>query len=304
MVLLAPVGSGKSWALVHLGKRAAMHGKKVLHITLEMAAAELQKRYFQNLLALPDREDRIAAEVTRLILANDRLTGFDRDSLRARFSLQDPALAAKLNRALGNRSLNKVVIKQYPTRTLTMALLRSLLDQLESQGFVPDLLLLDYVGLMKTGVENHRLELGQLVEDLRGLAVERDLAVVTAQQVNREAQNAKVINRAHIAEDFSMVMTADFVLVLNRTEKEKHHKLARLVVDKARTTPDAFGVILTQNYDHGQFVINSAWLAHEHYLQLLEQLPERAAQHGQVRDQRHPLAADVGRYSPPQRGVR
>jgi hypothetical protein len=66
---------------------------------------------------------------------------------------------------------------------------------------------------------------------------------------------------------------ADFVLVLNRSPAEQPHKLARLWVEKAREGEAHFGVVLTQNYQHGQFVLNSARLgAAEQYWRMVEGL--------------------------------
>jgi replicative DNA helicase len=281
MVLLGISGAGKSWGLIQTGKCALMQGKKVLHVTLELSAQQVQQRMCQNFLALAKEEKDLSTPITRLRLnRQDELIGFGIDQSVAEFSLEDVKRVAKLRKAWGagiGGRLKQLRIKQFPTGTLTLSQLRACLDQLETTGFVPDLLLLDYVGLMKTSADNKRIDLGRNVEGLRGLAMERNLALVTAQQINRDGVTSKIISRAHIAEDYSMICTADTVLILNRTLKEAQHKVARLWVDKARSTAQDFGAVITQNYEHGQFAIQaSGFTGHDRVLEMVDQLPERA----------------------------
>jgi hypothetical protein len=280
MVTLAKVGAGKSWWLVHLGRQALMQGQRVLHVTLELSEEELRLRYLQNLSALARYPADAVSEVTTLMVEDGRLIGFGRGRNRAEFVLDrndgdDSQLRAQLVQRHGFKigALNRIRLKYYPSRSLSIARLHGDLDYLqEVERFVPDLVLVDYLGLAKTNTEQHRLELGQWVEGLRALAIERQVAVAAAQQVNRSAQDANIIGSGHIAEDFSIVATADIMLMLNRTAVETQHQLARLWVGKARNARDGFGVVLSQNYQHGQFHLNSAPLE-PGYEELLKRLP-------------------------------
>ena len=276
MILLGPSSAGKSWYLINIGKRAMRAGKRVLHVTLELSGEETMLRYHQNLLTLAVDEKDLKTKITTLRLAEEdgKLIGFDREEVTAAFSFKDPEWESKL-RAAWQRSnqLNNLQIEHFPMQSLTVSALRGVIEQNSSLGFVPDLLLLDYVGVMKHSGDNKRIELGRVVEELRGLADEYNIAVVTACQVNREAQS-KFVTRTSIAEDFSMVCTADIVLTLSKTDLEKQHKVARVYVDKGRHTKQDFGAVINQNYEHGQFAINSAWLASD-YEQLLERFAEQ-----------------------------
>ena len=261
-VLIAITGHGKSWWLVHVG-RQAMRSKKVLHITLELSAAEVQQRYFQSLLAVPLYEDQCRSFSTLLRVQNELLIGFDRREVRAGFALHSANAPSKIKQEINRRpgAYDNLRIKEFAARSLSLGQLQAYLDQMAAIGFEPDVLLLDYADLMATNASNkdYRIELGRLYAELRGLAAERKLALVTAQQANREAVKAKQVGLDHVAEDWSITGTADFVYTLSRSAAEHARKLVRLHVGKVRHGGrDEFTMVLTQNYDHGQFVLDSA----------------------------------------------
>jgi replicative DNA helicase len=155
--------------------------------------------------------------------------------------------------------LGNLRIIKYPMRGLSVAQLRATLQQLEAVRFMPDLVLVDYIGIMKTDSDNYRISLGRALEELRGLADERNIAVVTAQQISKEGARASLVNMTHVAEDYSLDCTADFVLCLTRSPAEQRQKLARLLVNKVRHGEQDYHVVLTQNYDFGQFGLECCW---------------------------------------------
>jgi len=164
-----------------------------------------------------------------------------------------------------------LVIRQFPTGALTVRELKAYLDSLEmSQRIVPDLLLVDYADLMSVGTRDYRHELSTLYKDLRGLAVERNIAVATASQANRESSGKKFITGRGVAEDFSKIATADVVITYNRTEAEMRLGTARLYVDKGRNEEDKFSVLIAQNYKTGQFCLGSTRMM-DRYWRALEQ---------------------------------
>jgi replicative DNA helicase len=268
MVLLGATTAGKSWWLVNLGRRALWNRqKKVLHVSLELSQEQVQQRYWQSLLALPQWQNDLQTTCTRLQLDdNGRLIGLVKDAIKASCSMQDERAFRRELKQYNNGWLRRVwgnlKIKQFATRGLSVGQLHGYLDQLAASGFVPDLLLLDYAALMQSNVDqadSYRIALGRVIEELRGLAVERDLALVTVHQVSKEGARKPQVNMTHVAEDWSIPGTVDFVLSLTRTDEEKRHKLARIWVDKNRLgAHQDFGVVLSQNYQHGQFCLESA----------------------------------------------
>lgn len=281
MVLIALSSVGKSWFLLNVGKRAIMQGRKALYVTLEMSAAKVRRRYIQNIFAVPQTDVDLKTAVTRLRLDDDdKLVGFRSEENEAAFSLADAELKAKLAPRFAPMQgrLGNLVIKKFPAGSLTIGQLESTLDTLAMMhDFVPDILVLDYLGIVKTGGETKRLDLGRFTVELAGLAAERNIPVVTAQQINRQGVDMKVLTRAFIAEDYSAVMTADTILILNRTDVEERHKVARIWVDKGRDTKQGFGAVITQNYEHGQFAIEAAgFVNHDQVLGLLSDVPLQA----------------------------
>ena len=118
-------------------------------------------------------------------------------------------------------------------------------------------MILDYADLLKVDPKNYRIELGALYQELRGLAVERNMMLATASQANREGAGARVVLDTHTAEDFSKIGTADFAITYSQTQAEKQLGLARLFVSKARTDEDRFMILITQAYATGQFCLDS-----------------------------------------------
>ena len=84
--------------------------------------------------------------------------------------------------------------------------------------------------------------------------------MVTADQLNREGFGAKQARASHVGEDWSQVHTADIVLSHSATEAEQRMGVARIFVDHARTSRDKFGVLIAQNFDIGQFALQSVLL--------------------------------------------
>jgi replicative DNA helicase len=163
-------------------------------------------------------------------------------------------------------------IEYFPSGTLTMAMLNALLDKLERvDGFVPDLLILDYPDLMALDRNNLRISLGSLFVSLRGVAGQRNLALVTATQGGKEAAMANTVNATHVSEDYSKIFTADTIVTYSQTPKEKKSGLARLFVAAARASKDGFIVLISQAYAIGQFCMDSTFMG-EHIEQHIERL--------------------------------
>jgi DnaB-like helicase C terminal domain len=280
-LLLAAKGKGKSWGLVHFGKRALLRRKKVLHISLEMREELVMMRYYQSLFATPRRPRDIT--VTHLQLQLNKLVGLRRESIAPPFDFTSKMLREELENHMERLGPRQLIIKQFPARKLTPQRLEAYLDSLkQTDGFEPDLLLLDYLGIMHTDAKNHRISLGITAEELRAIAVERNLALVTAHQVSKEGSEASLVKPQHIAEDWSIIWTADVNITLSQTTEEKRVNTARLFVGNARNEEDEFCVLITQNYAIGQFALQSMFMpVTKEYFALLDndsQQPAEAAE--------------------------
>lgn len=266
MVLMAPPGMGKSWALVHLGKWALLQQQTVVHITLEMSEHRVAQRYVQSFFAVSKRHAEVRLPTMRKARDGSMEDVFYEQVKR--LTLEDPGIRAKLHSRITRefRRRPPLIIKQFPTGMLTVQQLEAYLDGLERfHKIIPDMLIIDYPALMSVDANNLRTSLGENNKKLRGLAVERNMAQVIAAQGNRESSKAKMVDGSHASEDFSMIMTADTVITYTQTPAEKKMGLARLFTEKARNEEGKFVSLITQAYDIGQFALDSAHLGEGDY---------------------------------------
>jgi translation initiation factor 2B subunit (eIF-2B alpha/beta/delta family) len=260
MLFLAPTGRGKTWFLCHVGKVALMLRKRVVHITLELDAEQTAQRYYQDLFSIPKHAG--VVDTGRLRLREGKFYDYERSKVKPPYSFDDLSIRKRLKVEVKQheRRLRNLIIKQFPQRSLDMNGLRAYLDTLEAQGFIPDMVILDYIGITKTDVKNPRSTLGRAFEDFRAIMQERKIAGVTAHQVSKIGMEAEMVRSTHVAEDVSLIFTSDISLTYSCTDAEEKLGLARLFVAKARSEQDKFGVIITQSYKLGQFVLQSAEL--------------------------------------------
>jgi len=274
-VYIGPPKSGKTWYLVHLGKLGAMQELKVLHVTLEMSETKMLQRYYQSFFSITKRQ---VKDLPVTVLKKDdagSLIEIDSDYLN-RPAFEDPDIKKLLRSKIGAFGKQfKILVKQFPTGQLTIQGLKVYLDTLErSHSFVADLLIVDYADLMKIDSSNVRADTGRIYKDLRGIAVERNIAVVTASQSNRAALDAKIITDAHFAEDYSKAAIADMVMSYNQTQHERRLGLARLFVALGRNDEDKFSILISQSYAMGQFCIDSVFMKEAYWEQIDESEPE------------------------------
>ena len=258
-------GSGKTQFMINLARQSLVRGHRVLHISCEMSEERMAERYYSNLFGITKRYE--SYKLSRF--ENDTVGNLANIStheyLPKTFFTQDGIRKHLTGKVLDSSyDLHNLYIKEFPTGSLTINGLRAFLDTLESSGFIPDLLLVDYADIMKLpGDQNYRIALGQIYKELRGIAVERNIAVVTVSQSNRAGKKAKKIAEDNVAEDWSKVATTDTIITYNQTDAEASLGLARLYVSNTRVgEQDRFVVLVTQAYRIGQFCLDSAMLPH------------------------------------------
>lgn len=266
LLYIAPKNSGKSWFCVHVGRECLLQGDKVLHVTLEMPESEVQTRYYQSIFGIAAQKEL----VTRTVLKFDeleRLVGHKASRTRPKLTLVDKDIK-KIVRAKvarwGNR-LKRLRIKEFPSGSLTINMLKGYLDYLERvENFVPTVLIVDYPDLFNIDRRDYRLSLGRVFVDLRGLASERNLAMVAPTQSGRDSIGAKRVRSSQVTEDISKVFTADTVLVFSQTAAEAARGLGRIAVEHARSAPKGQEVLISQAYATGQYVLQSALMTSEY----------------------------------------
>lgn len=270
MVFVAPRGRGKSWFCVHAAKYAMLQRWSTVVISLEMSDKRYAARYIQSFFSISKRDT--DTQVARLIRDRDgKLEDILQEQVK-RMSLADPDIHAFLSKRIKAefQKRSPLFIKQFPTGSCTLDMIRAYLDSLERfEGVTPDLIIIDYPALMKHNANNKRIELGMLVEGIRGIGVERNAATIVPWQGNRVTETAKFVRGADIAEDISILATADTLLTMSQTPMEKKLGLARIGAEKARNDADKFVALITQAYNIGQFCLDSMLLDGD-YFELIE----------------------------------
>ena len=223
-VIVAPAGIGKSWTLQAIGADAIKKEKTIVHYTLELNENYVGLRY-----------DSIFSGITTSNIK------YYKDDVNKKIS-----------------SLNgKLLIKYFPTKAASVQTLGAHLKQIELSGTNIDMVIVDYADiLMPTGnFREKRHALGNIYEDLRGLAGELEFPIWTASQANRSALEEDVIGADKVAEDYSKVMTADFVMSMSRKVEDKIANTGRFHVIKNRFGIDGVTYPATINTNIGQVQI-------------------------------------------------
>jgi replicative DNA helicase len=199
-VALAGTGVGKSLFMCHVAAGALTQMKNVLYITMEMSEERIAERIDANLLNVPIDQ-----------LSNLSKSMFDN----------------KLHKLVTNNSLGKLIIKEYPTGAANSSHFRSLLNELKlKKDFKPDLICIDYLNIcsssrMKTmgGSINSYTYVKAIAEELRGLAVENNVPIMTATQTTRGGFGNSDVGLEDTSESFGLPATADLMFALISTEE-------------------------------------------------------------------------------------
>lgn len=279
-LLIAPRGRGKSWFITHCSKMALLQRWSVVIITLEMSEKRYAARTIQTFFSVTERESSV--RLAQLIRGKDGSLDDVLYEEVERLSLGNQADRSQLrSRILRDFSRRKpIYIKQFPNGSASMTDIEAYLDQLERfEGFVPDLICLDYPDLVKHDAKNKRIELGRIVEEFRGLGVKRNAACVTVSQGNRDSEEATTVTGAMVAEDISKLATVDVCLTLSRTDMEERLGLARVLVEKARNQRDGFSVLITQAYAIGQWCLDSVLLKSGDYWEMMKDKGKERSRH-------------------------
>ena len=198
-IVLAGTGVGKSLFMCHCAAAALAQGKNVLYITLEMAEERIAERIDANLLDIPI----------------DQIEGLSRDMF-----------VGKVDK-VAQKTHGKLIIKEYPTGQAHSAHFRALLNELKlKKKFTPDVLFIDYLNICSSsrmkglgGSINTYSFIKAIAEELRGLAVEFNLPVVSATQTTRAGYGSSDPGLEDTSESFGLPATADLMIALVSNEE-------------------------------------------------------------------------------------
>ena len=197
-IALAGTGVGKSLFMCHCAAANLTAGLNVLYITLEMAEERIAERIDANLLNIPVDELKLIPKES-----------YDN----------------KINR-LKRKTDGKLVIKEYPTACAGSANFRHLLNELKiKKNFIPDIIYIDYLNICSSSRIRHGANVNSytlvkaIAEELRGLAVEFSVPIVSATQTTRTGYSSSDVGLEDTSESFGLPATADFMFALISTEE-------------------------------------------------------------------------------------
>jgi hypothetical protein len=240
----------KSWSCIHFGKEALIHGLKVLHITHELSMEETEMRYDRQLGGLVSYNKE---PVTVERIDNEgNVIGKDQIKPSSVFEL-DKVLQAKKTCA---RFGGELIIKKYPMGYCTMDEIIRYLDYLEAyEGFIPDVILNDYIEKMKLPKMERRDAINEYYMMSKGIADERKLLMITVSQVTRDALQKRTLGQKDAAEDIRKIGNADLVLGISQTKAQSVENRMQCVIMANRHGQQDFGCVFATNLDLGQLVV-------------------------------------------------
>lgn len=197
-VCLAGTGVGKSLFMCHVAGAALTQGKNALYITMEMAEERIAERIDANLLNVPiDQLDTLSK-----------------------------SMFAERVQNLAKHTTGRLIVKEFPTGAAHSGHFRALLNELKlKKKFTPDIIFIDYLNICASsrtkmgGATNSYTYIKSIAEELRGLAVEFDVPLVTATQTTRAGFGNSDLGLEDTSESFGLPATADLMFALIASEE-------------------------------------------------------------------------------------
>ena len=197
-IALAGTGVGKSLFMCHVASSVLLQNKNVLYITLEMAEEKIAERIDANLLNVPIQD---ITELPRPMFENKVVS-------------------------LSKKTQGTLIIKEYPTASAHSGHFKALLNELAlKKSFKPDIIFIDYLNICassryRAGSNvNSYSYIKAIAEELRGLAVETNLPIVSATQTTRSGFASSDVDLTDTSESFGLPATADLMFALISTEE-------------------------------------------------------------------------------------
>jgi replicative DNA helicase len=196
-IALAGTGVGKSLFMCHVAASVLLQGRNVLYITLEMAEERIAERIDANLLNVPIQD---IADLPKQMFEN------------------------KVNN-LAKKTQGTLIIKEYPTASAHAGHFKSLLNELAlKKSFIPDIIFIDYLNICSSSRYRGNSNINSytfvkaIAEELRGLAVEFNVPIVSATQTTRSGFGSSDVELTDTSESFGLPATADLMFALISTE--------------------------------------------------------------------------------------
>ena len=196
-IALAGTGVGKSLFMCHVASSVLLQGRNVLYITMEMAEEKIAERIDANLLNV---DIQTLAQLPKIMFEN-KITD------------------------LSKKTQGKLIVKEYPTASAHAGHFRALLNDLSlKKAFRPDIIFIDYLNIctsqrFRNASVNSYTMVKSIAEELRGLAVEFNVPIVSATQTTRSGYGSSDVDLTDTSESFGLPATADLMFALISTDE-------------------------------------------------------------------------------------
>ena len=197
-IALAGTGVGKSLFMCHMASACLLNGRNVLYVTMEMAEEKIAERIDANLLNVNIQD----------------LTDLPKTTFENKVT------------KLSKKTQGTLIIKEYPTASAHSGHFKALLNELAlKKSFKPDIIFIDYLNICassryrQTGTVNSYSYIKAIAEELRGLAVEANVPIVSATQTTRSGYGSSDVELTDTSESFGLPATADLMFALISTEE-------------------------------------------------------------------------------------
>lgn len=224
-------GTGKSVMMARICTQNLWSGKKVLYLTLEMNQDKIAKRFDSQIACMQMKE--LLGQEEKIKNSVENLFGQYQDKRR-------------------------LMIKQYAPGTMDANMIRAYIAQSRLNGFMPDLIVVDYVGEMRDyeGIKTYESR-QKIVRDIRGIAVEENVCVITGLQANRsgrEKQAEGVMDDDALADSAGQVRPLDALWSINASKQEQDAGVARIFIAKHRDGESRATVYLKRDPNSLDFI--------------------------------------------------
>ena len=229
-VFVGATNGGKSAVMCSLGANISTLNKKVLYVTLEMSEKRIMRRMITNLFNIDFK--------SLLKMSKERYN--------------------EVFNRVREKVKNNLIIKYFPAKTLNTNKIRHLLRELrEKKNFVPDIVFVDYLGLMlpnvATSEANTNVPLERASQELHGLSGENNISVVTAMQFNRQGLKSSDAGMDDVAGSIGTVFTADEVILIKQNEELKVANKYKF--EKAKSRDGVKGISTYLNIDYSKMLL-------------------------------------------------
>jgi replicative DNA helicase len=252
VTLLGATKSGKTWFLIEMAIQAVLQGLNVLFISLEMGKEQIDERFD---MAVGFMASNPKGECEILHKINDTYVK-QKDIRPSIYNIDEVVKQRRKFKRIGNGGIRIVAFNR---GRLNYQDIDRIIDELEERdGFYIDVLITDYLGIMKATEpgQNKKQIIGENCLGLKEIAAMRNIISISAMQGNRRAMESRIFHSYLVADDIDTIFNSDLVLAICQTEIEEKNNQARMYIANYRHGRQHLQIGIYRDLEIGQFSID------------------------------------------------